>query len=520
MSPLNAPIGTVTSDADTPTFEVVRIKLNAGSNVRPNTLVRIPASRNQKTTLIGRIRSAHEHNPNEDAQAINLRETLELDPTYPEEEESTIIFRQVEAELVEELYEDNGKLQTRSPETLPQSGSHVFLATNDEIVATLGLATNPAEALYIGDTITGIPTKIILKREAIQRHFFVGGTTGSGKSYAMGVLAEELRKHDLPILFVDTQDEYSSLVEKLGGLVRVPGRDFNIRVSSLTERELISLVPAIQESEVQRNIVAAAFNELTDELADHARDKFSIDDLVDRIRTVGPSLTRSKDSVELAARRTAFLKRNDIFGEGVGRENWPKTMHPCLSIRCKTLTSGRLQTVATAVLRELQDLRLRGFIPPYVAVIDEAHLFVPEGEGSPCKQIIREGVRIGRHHGICMVLLTQSPVDIDKSVIRQCNTRMIFALEPDQLDAIRGVKSDASEAMLTALPKMPQGTCLLSGTYESVKHSIPIKVRLRETKESEGGKTPDIFKEMADTWKDKVKPSKQKKADYASQEDL
>jgi uncharacterized protein len=99
-------------------------------------------------------------------------------------------------------------------------------------------------------------------------------------------------------------------------------------------------------------------------------------------------------------------------------------------------------------------------------------------------------------------------VDIDKSVIRQCNTRMIFALEPDQLDSIRGVKSDASEAQLRALPKMPQGTCLLSGTYESVKHAIPVKVRLRETQDSEGGETPDIFTEMAATWKDKVKPSR------------
>jgi len=250
------------------------------------------------------------------------------------------------------------------------------------------------------------------------------------------------------------------------------------------------------------------FAQSTEELKGEEVPRFGIDELVAKIREIGPELTKHKDSVEVAARRTNYLKRHKIFGEDIGRENWPKTMYPCLSLRCKSLTAGSLQTVATAVLRELQDLRLRNFIPPYVAVIDEAHLFVPEGEGSACKQIIREGVRIGRHHGICMVLLTQSPVDIDKSVIRQCNTRMIFALEPDQLDAIRGVKADASEAMLKALSKMPQGTCLLSGTYESIKHSIPVKVRLRETKDSEGGKTPDIFAEMAGTWKGKLKPSK------------
>ena len=150
-------------------------------------------------------------------------------------------------------------------------------------------------------------------------------------------------------------------------------------------------------------------------------------------------------------------------------------------------------------------------IPPYVMVIDEAHLFVPQNSSSPCKQIIREGVRIGRHHGICLVLMTQSPVDIDKSTIRQCNTRLVFALEADQLEAIRGVKADATEEMLRALPKMPQGTCLMSGTYESVKHAIPVKIRKRNTPDSEGGSAPKIFDEMQDKWIEKIENLKKPK---------
>ena len=51
------PIGTVVSDESTPTFEVVRIKLKAGRDIRPNTLVRIPVSRSDKATLIGRVQS-------------------------------------------------------------------------------------------------------------------------------------------------------------------------------------------------------------------------------------------------------------------------------------------------------------------------------------------------------------------------------------------------------------------------------------------------------------------------------
>ena len=501
-------IGTVISDQETPTFETVRIKLKAGQDVKPGTLIRVPVSRNNTTnsTLIARVRSAREYNPHESPEGINVRDTLAMDPNYPMEEDSTTIYRLAEAELIEEIIGQT----MQSPQTLPQSGTEVFIANDNEIIQTLGLIKDKSIGLRIGETISGTTTEITLKRESIQRHFFLCGTTGSGKSYAMGVIAEELVKQNLPIIFIDTQDEYSMLVKKLGGKVVEPGVDFTIRISSLAESELLNLLPTAT-TELQKDIAGRAFGELQSELRTEDIAKFSIDQLLKRMEDIGPDLTNNQPSVMMAISRTRSLKRNKIFGGGIGKAaDWRKYMYPCLSINCKRLTTTQLQPIATAVLRELQTLRLHHHIPPYVAVIDEAHLFVPEGEGSPCKQIIREGVRIGRHHGISMILMTQSPVDIDKRTIRQCNTRLVFALEPDQLDAIRGVKADASEEMLNALSKMPQGTCLLSGTYESVKHTIPVKIRKRETPDSEGGETPKVFEEMKTKWIDKIKKLKQK----------
>ena len=499
------PIGTVISDRDTPTFETVRIKLKAGQDVKPGMLVRIPVSRAEKTMLYGRIRSAYESNSNESAESINVTESMGLPRNYPKEEDSTRIFRLAEADLIEEIIDT----EIRAPQNLPNSGAEVFIADSNETVRVLGMETDRSEGLYIGETVSGTKTEIILKREAIQRHFFIGGTTGSGKSYAMGVIAEELIKHKLPIVFIDTQDEYSQLVTNLKGTVKRPGLDFTIRISSLSESEFLNLLPAAT-TDLQKDIASRAFSELQIERVAENIAKFYIDDLLERMKIVGPHLTTNTSSVSMAISRVGSLSRNPIFGNGINTADWRKLMVPCLAIDCKRLTSSQLQPIATAVLRELQNLRLHNHIPPYVAVIDEAHLFVPQGEGSPCKQIIREGVRIGRHHGICMVLMTQSPIDIDRSIIRQCNTRLVFALEPDQLDAIRGVKSDASEEMLRALPKMPRGTCLLSGTYESVKHTIPVRIRERTTENSEGGKTPDIFKEMKDEWIPKINELKQK----------
>ena len=387
-------IGTVVSDEDTPTFELVRVKLKTDKDVRPSTLVRIPVSRDgSNSTLIGRVRSAHEHNPNERPEDINVRDTLQMDANYPPEEDSTTIFRLAEVELIEEIT----GAAVSAPQTLPNAGSPAFLAEVDEIVQVLGLEKETDSGLHIGDTVSGTPAAVTLRRQAVQRHMFICGTTGSGKSYAMGVIAEELvEKHGLPVVFIDTQDEYSKLVQKLGGKVVEPGKDFNIRISSLMESELIDLLPeAMKRSPLQSDIVGKAFGELHTKISNEDIAKFTLDDILDKIPDAAHALTakpgdvdRVTDSVQ---RRLRSLRYHRIFGGGVGVGDWRKLMYPCLAINCKRLTSTQLQTVATAVLRELQNLRLHGHIPPYVAVIDEAHLFVPEGEGSACKQIIREG---------------------------------------------------------------------------------------------------------------------------------
>lgn len=91
MSINRSPIGTVISDRDTPTFETIRIKLKAGKDVKPGTLVRIDVSRTEKTKLIGRIRSAYENNPDRSADRITVSESLNIPINSPTEEQSTRI---------------------------------------------------------------------------------------------------------------------------------------------------------------------------------------------------------------------------------------------------------------------------------------------------------------------------------------------------------------------------------------------------------------------------------------------
>jgi len=88
-------------------------------------------------------------------------------------------------------------------------------------------------------------------------------------------------------------------------------------------------------------------------------------------------------------------------------------------------------------------------------------------------------------------LSSQSPADLNQSVLKRLQTRLIFALEQDQLKRISGVVADLDEQLLRTLPKLPQGVCAVSGSSEIVKHGFLLRVRQRET--PVGGRTPSVF---------------------------
>jgi len=498
-------IGTVVSDDISPSFEVLRFKAKHDKYVTPGTLVATPVSDN--TFLVGRVTSSHEYNPHESSDRVTVRDSMGITPDYPGEDLSLTIHRRYQVEIIDEVKEINGEYEIYPPEKMPKSGSEVFVPPQKVIMDVMGLEVDPEKSLNIGSLAVSlaeeeeIPVKI--KREVIQRHTFIGGTTGSGKSYAARVLAEEIHKQGLPIIFFDTQYEFVPLTEALGGTVLVPGRDYWIKLSSLTESELLDLIPAITH-ELHVSLLTKAFLTLKEggptgipqtTFPPPSKDNFDLQDLIEAIERIGPDMEAKPNTVDMVVGRTRYyLSRYDFLGQEF---NWQDVLKPnsVVDINCKGFGRQSLQFILASTLRELNELRKRGEIKPYVIFIDEAHLFVSQDERSPCKQIIRESVRTGRHHGICIVLITQSPMDIDKKAIRQCNTRLLFAIEPDQLQSIQGVKADATQEMIDRLPKAPIGTCILAGTYETIKHTIPVKIRVMENPEADAGKAPDIFSE-------------------------
>src|SRR5206468_9907970 len=123
--------------------------------------------------------------------------------------------------------------------------------------------------------------------------------------------------------------------------------------------------------------------------------------------------------------------------------------------------------------------------------IDEAHAIAPDDEKVVSTQVHYELARMGRHVRTGLVLSSQSPQDLNPSVLKRLQTRFVFALERDQLRSIQGVMADLDEKIIRQLPKLPRGVCAVSGSGELIRHGFLLKVRERRT--PVGGRTPSVF---------------------------
>lgn len=95
------------------------------------------------------------------------------------------------------------------------------------------------------------------------------GASGSGKSYAVGVICEELCKNGVPFALVDTEGEYSSLKEKYEVVWVADDDRADLKWGSFSRKELAAQAPEVpplildvSESEDRNQIIGAFLSDL------------------------------------------------------------------------------------------------------------------------------------------------------------------------------------------------------------------------------------------------------------------
>jgi len=402
-----------------------------------------------------------------------------------------------------------GHLQ--APRSPFEAGARIMLAHEDLIRHVLGLHADKENGAYIG-LLKGHDLPVYLNIDSlVQKHICILAKTGGGKSYACGVLIEELLKKKIPLVIIDTHGEYVSLgkpnkdkkdlknMEKFG----VKPNDYSNQIvtysplaasgegtvhltlngMNLEGREILNLLQA-KLSGPQIAVLYQTIKELKE-----FKKIYSIRDIIEAVE-------RSKSN----ARWNVIASLESLDSIGVFAEKGTATNELVQKGRCSIINMRGvppdIQDVVVARLTgELFNDRKAGKIPPFLCVVEEAHNYCPEhGVGrAVSSQMLRTVASEGRKFGMGLCVVSQRPAKIDKNIISQCNTNIILKVtNPNDLKAIIQSVEGLTSQTYDEIQRLPIGVALISGA--SIQIPILVQIRTRET--DHGGKSVTVFKDI------------------------
>ena len=494
----------------TPNFAQLGVLLEATVTVKPGQFLAVWHGRRHEGLLtVLQVGNCHEVNPNEEPQLAAARERLGLAAGYGGESVSTRIYRVATCQTVEEFHVQISDghyhlISTHSPESLARAGDPVVLLPDELSQAAIGSLADESKGIHLGSAYGASSFPITLVPDILQMHVGVFGNPGKGKSYLGGVILEESRAWDVPILVLDVNGEFIEAARSLNGLViSLPDpTKFGLSLNLLTPPELVSIAPNVQPNTQYAELIELAHDQLRSESRGR---EITFDELRARITDLGKKLDTRPTSIGAAISRVSVLQRDPLIGTGQSFDFIESLRkHRIVVLDCRYLSLRQTQLIAAAASRTLQrygremtkranensaDTEATNWFA--TLFVDEAHAVAPNSEGVISSQVLYELARMGRHVRTGLILSSQSPADLDRSILKRLQTRFIFALEKDQLAAIGGVSADLGQELLSQLPKLPRGVCAVSGTSELIKHGFLLQVKNRTT--PVGGKTPPIF---------------------------
>lgn len=171
-----------------------------------------------------------------------------------------------------------------------------------------------------------------------------------------------------------------------------------------------------------------------------------------------------------------------LLGIAVQNERYKKERQIC--IIDLNDASDEIVELASAVVARLIFDRMRRADPrnamPVHLILEEAHRYISE---KPSRFAIDAGITFqriakeGRKYGAFLIVASQRPSELSKTVLSQCNNFIIHRIQnPDDLSQIRQMTPFISETVLKRLPSLPKQHALIFGNSVN----IPTTFRVRD----------------------------------------
>lgn len=356
-------------------------------------------------------------------------------------------------------------------------------------------------------------------------HIGVFGGSGSGKSFALRVIIEELMKKRIPTIVLDphyemdfklkTYDEaadYSSLYQSflLGKDVGVDFKDLNVgelknllnAAGAMTDAMDTSVDEVFKRGEsvdafrlrlseileaLDRTEDALNMDMQTAEAAGDAAEADRIRRLQGYQKTYGRKLNAS--SLKGISWRFRRLVQDNVFSNSSEALEAALRSGKLISLKGSTRL---LEVYSSYILKKFyykrrayMDAKLLGtndedYFPPFIIITDEAHNFAPKAFESASKPILKEVAQEGRKYGVFLILATQRITLLDDTITAQLNTKFILrTVRESDISTIKE-ETDISSDDAKRLPYLTTGDAFISEA--SFGRTIFTRFRFADTK--------------------------------------
>ena len=539
----NDVLGTVES-VDTSTVIVRVDEDDLLKNVQVNHLVVIQSSKIGQC-LIGLV-----------SKVIRKSAIVSFDETETMAESSVNMIKIV---LIGTFFDNNSgsrNLFSRTLTTVPAINAECYLMQGDKLKQFMMAISSVADAeqqqgLNIGTySVDDEARALINGNKFFQRHAVIVGSTGSGKSWCVARILEQVaRLTSADAILFDIHGEYSTLNEKGFSHLKIAGPQDNNCTNNiiflpywlLTYEEVLSLLldrsdnnapnqAMLLSSEIihGRNELLKKYdkNELLGNITLDSPVPYELNKLVERLNAKDTEMVKGQRGDKQGAyfgKLTRFIQRleakiadkrlnfmfngcKDLLSIDYMTQLCEQLMKPSEKskngvkiIDFSEVPSDILPLIVGLVARivfTVQQWTSKENRHPIALFCDEAHLYVPNEfnvnvHGSTIfERISKEG----RKYGVGLVIISQRPSEVNRTVLSQCNNFISMRLtNADDQSVVKKLLPDSLGDYVNTLPVLDIGEALIVGDASI----LPCRIKIAEPELKPKSSTVDFWNEWS-----------------------
>ncbi|SFC73162.1 ATP-binding protein [Pseudoalteromonas denitrificans] len=435
----------------------------------------------------------------------------------------------------------------RTLESVPEIDANCFALEGENLTSFMRILSkvgNEATSLTLGHyTLDDQATAYLNGNKFFQRHAFIGGSTGSGKSWTTAKIIEQMANLEASNAIVfDLHGEYEPLNQNgikhfkvagpadieagrtlMDGVIFLPYwlLSYEALVSMFVERS--DQNAPNQSMIMSREVNAAKQKYLTNGGHTDVLDNFTVDspvpfdiqDLITELNDINTEqvpgaragttkagefngkLSRMIARLEnkMTDRRLGFLFQG---GADTMQFGWLESLTTALMgsssengtggikiINFSEVPSDILPLIVSLVARiafSLQQWTPSDLRHPVALMCDEAHLYMPQRNTAGASDdisldIFERIAKEGRKYGVSLVVISQRPSEVNKTMLSQCSNFISMRLtNSDDQSVIKKLLPDSLGGFSDILPTLDTGEALIVGDA----CLLPSRIRIDE----------------------------------------